>query len=125
MNDDDETRVRHGSGNVFADLGYAGPDTHFLKAGLMSRVIEIIHARKLTQTQAARLTGVSQPDISRLLKGQFRDVSMERIMRMLTRLGCEVDIVVKPAGGSSPELERHFPFENGPGLARDAEVSAT
>ena len=110
MNDDDETRVRHGSGNVFADLGYAGPDTHFLKAGLMSRVIEIIHARKLTQTQAARLTGVSQPDISRLLKGQFRDVSMERIMRMLTRLGCEVDIVVKPAGGSSPELESHLPL---------------
>ena len=110
MNDDDETYVRHGSGNVFADLGYADPDTQFLKAGLMSRVIEIIHERKLTQTQAARLTGVSQPDISRLLKGQFRDVSMERIMRMLTRLGCEVDIVVKPAGGSSPELESHIPL---------------
>jgi predicted XRE-type DNA-binding protein len=42
--------------------------------------------------------GVSQPDVSRMLKGQFRDLSVERIMRMLTRLGCEVDIVVKPQG---------------------------
>jgi hypothetical protein len=28
----------------------------------------------------------------------FRDVSVERIMRMLTKLGCKVDIVVKPPG---------------------------
>jgi len=50
------------------------------------------------QTQAAQLMGLSQPDVSRLLKGQFRDVSVERIMRMLTRLGCKVDIVIKEPG---------------------------
>ena len=54
--------------------------------------------RKLTQAQAAQAMGLSQPDVSRLLKGQFRDVSVERIMRMLTRLGCEVDIVIKAPG---------------------------
>ncbi|MCC6912652.1 MAG: XRE family transcriptional regulator [Rhodospirillaceae bacterium] len=42
--------------------------------------------------------GVSQPDVSRMPRGQFRDVSVERIMRMLAKLGCEVDIVVKPQG---------------------------
>jgi predicted XRE-type DNA-binding protein len=51
---------------------------------------------------------MSQPDISRLLKGQFRDVSVERIMRMLTRLGCEVDIVVKPEGSKAPPVPIHF-----------------
>ena len=64
--------------------------------------------RKLTQTQAADTVGMSQPDISRLLKGQFRDVSVERIMRMLTRLGCEVDIVVTPVGSQAPTDPIHF-----------------
>ena len=64
----------------------------------MSRVQDILQDRQLTQTEAARLTGISQPDLSRMLKVRFRDVSVERIMRMLTKLGCEVDIVVKPHG---------------------------
>ena len=58
--------------------------------------------RHLTQTAAAKAAGVSQPDISRLLKGHFRDVSVERIMRMLTRLGCEVEVTVRPSGSAVP-----------------------
>lgn len=90
--------IRRGTANVFADLGFPNADTHLLKAQLMSRVQDTLQDRKLTQTEAARVTGISQPDLSRMLKGQFRDVSVERIMRMLIRLGCEVDIVVKPQG---------------------------
>ena len=41
--------------------------------------------------------GVSQPDVLRLLKGRFRDISVERLVLFLTRLGCDVEIVVKPA----------------------------
>jgi hypothetical protein len=40
-----------------------------------------------------------QPDVSRLLKGHFRDISVERLLRLLTRLGCEVDIVIQEQGG--------------------------
>src|SRR5688500_11340138 len=93
-----ETAIRRGTKNVFADLGFPDPDTLLLKAQLMSRVQDTMQDRKLTQTEAARITGVSQPDLSRMLNGQFRDVSVERIMRMLTKLGCEVDIVVKAQG---------------------------
>ena len=93
-----ETAIRRGSKNVFADLGYADADAHLLKAQLMSRVQDTLKDRKLNQTEAARIMGVSQPDVSRMLKGQFRDVSVERIMRMLAKLGCEVDIVVKSQG---------------------------
>ena len=57
--------------------------------------------RRLTQTAAAKAAGVSQPDISRLLKGHFRDVSIERIMRMLTRLGCEVEVTVRSSGSAA------------------------
>lgn len=98
MSKKDDTTIRRGTANVFADLGFPNAGTHLLKAQLMSRVQDTLQDRKLTQTEAARLTGVSQPDLSRMLKGQFRDVSVERIMRMLTKLGCEVDIVVKPQG---------------------------
>ena len=90
--------VRRGTKNVFADLGFPDAETHLLKAELVSRVQDVLQERQLTQTEAARITGVSQPDISRMLKGQFRDISVERIMRILIRLGCEVDIVVKPRG---------------------------
>lgn len=93
-----DTKIRRGSGNIFADLKFPDPETHLLKAQLISRAQEIINDRELTQIDAARIMGVSQPDVSRMLKGQFRDVSVERIMRMLIKLGCEVDIVVKPRG---------------------------
>ncbi|MES1203327.1 MAG: helix-turn-helix transcriptional regulator [Pseudomonadota bacterium] len=88
--------AKKAGGNVFADLGVPDPDTHLIKAQLVSRVREIVQDRKLTQARAADLMGVSQPDVSRMFRGQFRDLSVERLMVLLTRLGCEVDIVVKP-----------------------------
>ncbi len=93
-----ESTIRRGTKNVFADLGFPDADAHLLKAQLMSRVQDTMEERQLNQTEAARITGVSQPDLSRMLNGQFRDVSADRIMRMLTRLGCEVEIVVKRQG---------------------------
>jgi predicted XRE-type DNA-binding protein len=83
-------------GNVFADLRIPGAEGHLLKAQLVARVQEVIRAKKLTQTRAAELMGVSQPDVSRMLRGQFRDISVERLVTFLTRLGCDVDIVIKP-----------------------------
>lgn len=64
----------------------------------MTRIQGVINARELTQVAAAKLMGLSQPDVSRLLNGQFRDVSVERLMRLLTRLGCDVDITVRDHG---------------------------
>ena len=90
-----DVAIRCGTEKQFANLGLPDADTHLLKMQLMNRVQEMIQDRNLNQTNAARIVGVSQPDLSRMLKGQFRDVSVERVMRMLTRLGCVVDIVVR------------------------------
>jgi predicted XRE-type DNA-binding protein len=90
--------IRHGTKNVFADLGFPDAETHLLKAELVRRLQGVVEDQQLTQTEAARITGVSQPDLSRMLKGHYRDISVERILRMLVKLGCEVDIVVKPRG---------------------------
>jgi predicted XRE-type DNA-binding protein len=96
--DTTESSIEMGTANIFADLGYAEADTHLFKAQLVIRVRDLMSERGLTQTAAAKAAGVSQPDISRMLKGHFRDVSVERIMRMLTRLGCEIDVIVRPMG---------------------------
>lgn len=98
MTDRDDETVRHGTANLFADLGYADAETHLLKAELVSRIQDRIEERKLTQVQAAKVMGISQPDVSRMLRGRFRDFSVERLMRCLTALGCEVDIVVRAPG---------------------------
>ena len=99
-----DTTISHRGASVFADL-----ETHLLKARLVGQMVAIVRERKLTQTQAARMMGIGQPDVSRLLKGQFRDVSVERILRLLTRLGCEIDIVVRPGGGTSGETVMRLP----------------
>src|SRR3546814_18085008 len=57
--------IEEGSGNVFADLGFADPDTHLLKAQLVTRVAEAMQERKLTQIAAAKVTGSTQPELSR------------------------------------------------------------
>lgn len=95
MKKDSGASVVRGTKNIFADLGFPDADTHLLKAELVTRIQGVISAQKLTQTAAAERMGLSQPDVSRLLNGQFRDVSVERLMRLLTRLGCDVDITIR------------------------------
>ena len=90
----DNVKIERGSANVFADLGLPDPDTHLLKAELVTRIDKIIRQRGLKQVEAAKLLGLSQPDVSRLLRGNFREYSMERLLRLLTALGHDVDIII-------------------------------
>ena len=92
-----EDRIERSSGNVFRDLGHPEPDAHLLKAELVSRIEEIVRRRGLKQVEAAKLLGLSQPDVSRLLRGDFREYSMERLLRLLMTLGRDVEIVIRPA----------------------------
>src|ERR1700688_2232349 len=89
--------IEEGSGNVYADLGYADSEAMLIKAQLTSKIAEIIKTRGLTQAEAAEKLGLTQPKVSTLLKGQFRGVSERRLLDCLTRLGRDVQIVIKPA----------------------------
>lgn len=93
-----EKTIIRGTENIFADIGQPDADTHLLKAGLVSRIQDVIAEGKLTQIEAGKRMGIGQPDVSRLLNGQFRDVSVERLMKLLTKLGCNVDIVIRTSG---------------------------
>ena len=89
------TKIERGSGNVFKDLGYPDADAHLLKAELVTCIDGIIRQRDLKQVESARLLGLSQPDVSRLLRGNFREYSIERLLRLLTALGRDVEIVIQ------------------------------
>jgi predicted XRE-type DNA-binding protein len=88
--------VYEGSGNVFADLGLPNPEERLLKAGIVSELHRLIKQRGLTQVKAAKLIGIHQPDLSLLLRGDFDDYSVERLMKMLTAFEQDIEIVMKP-----------------------------
>jgi len=94
---DDDLVVERGSGNVFADLDYPNPEEALAKSRLARFIADILKQRGLTQTQAAELLGIDQPKISRLVRGQFREFSLERLIQFLGALDRQVDIVVRPA----------------------------
>jgi predicted XRE-type DNA-binding protein len=84
------------SGNVFADLGLPDSEERVLKAGIVFELRRLIKERELTQVKAAKLVGVSQPDLSHLLRGDFDDYSAERLMKMLTAFEQDIEIIMKP-----------------------------
>lgn len=87
--------VTPGSGNVFADIGVAEPEEELAKAQLASLIREIIRRSRFTQVAAATVMGIDQPKVSALLNGRLTNFSSERLMRLLTRLGQDVEIVVR------------------------------
>ncbi len=90
-----KVKIERGSGNVFADLGLPDADAHLLKAELVTRIDKIIRQRRLKQVEAAKLLGLSQPDVSRLMRGDFREYSVERLLRIMTALGHDVEVVIR------------------------------
>ena len=97
-----KVKIERGSGNVFADLEYPDAEVHLLKAELVTRIDQIIRQRGLKQVEAAKLLGLSQPDVSRLLRGSFREYSVERLLRLLTALGRNVEIVIREPRPQQP-----------------------
>jgi predicted XRE-type DNA-binding protein len=94
----DDRTVTRSSSNIFADAGLPDADSQLIKAQLVSRIDDIIRERGLSQREAARILDVAQPDLSNILRGRFRGYSVERLMRMLTALDCDVSIVVAEKG---------------------------
>jgi predicted XRE-type DNA-binding protein len=87
--------VTPSSGNVFADIGVRDPEEELAKAQLASRIRELVRFRRLTQVAAAAVMGLDQPKVSALMNGRLSTFSSERLMRLLTRLGQDIEIVVK------------------------------
>ena len=99
-------KIDKSTGNVYADIGARNSEAMLLKAQLVTKIDEQIKRQGLTQTEAGQLLDLPQPKVSAILRGNFRGISERRLMDCLTRLGNDVQVVVKPA----PRTRHHGKF---------------
>src|SRR5437867_1234401 len=94
-------RIHRSSGNVFRDLGFSGTQAENLhvRADLMISLGKLIEDRGLTQSQAAKLLGVTQPRISALMRGKIQLFSVDSLIAMLGRGGARVSVAVRRQRG--------------------------
>jgi predicted XRE-type DNA-binding protein len=105
MNETHDDAITPGSGNVFADLGLADPQGRSLKARLASTIYDEIEIRGWTQTHAATMLGLSQPDISRLTRGILNGFSIERLLSLLATLDYRVSIHLEGENRPSEDIQ--------------------
>ncbi|HME57561.1 MAG TPA: helix-turn-helix transcriptional regulator [Terracidiphilus sp.] len=89
--------------NVYAELGFKDADEMLVKAQLVVQIAQILRERGWSQQQAAKVLGMTQPKLSKMLRGQFRGVSEMKMMDCLVRLGRGVKIVVGPESKTAEE----------------------
>jgi len=92
---DRKTGIVRSSGNVFADLEFTDADERQTKARLAFAINELIHRRRLSQAKAAQALRINQPKVSALGKYRLQGFSVERLMRLLTALDQDVEIVIR------------------------------
>ena len=95
----EKTRITRGSGNVFLDLGFSKAEAENLRlrAELMRRIDAYFRESGMTQAEAARLLGLTQPRLNALLKGKIGLFSLDALVNVASRAGLNVRLVVKKA----------------------------
>jgi predicted XRE-type DNA-binding protein len=91
-----KTNIFKSSGNVFADLRLPNAEEKHTKVRLAVAINRILAERRLSQTRAARHLRINQPKISALSRYRLDGFSVERLMHFLTRLGYDLEIVIRP-----------------------------
>jgi predicted XRE-type DNA-binding protein len=92
-----DTRITPASGNVFADMGLEDADELLIKADLAISIAATIKRRGLTQTAAAKVLGIDQPKVSRLIRGDLYGFSIDQLIRLLGVLGQKVSLTIEDA----------------------------
>ena len=82
--------------SAYEEMGFADAGEMLVKAKLVLQIAEILRERGWSQQRAAKVLGMTQPKLSKMLRGQFRGISEMKMMDCLVRLGREVRIVVGP-----------------------------
>jgi predicted XRE-type DNA-binding protein len=93
----DGVEVTRSSGNVFADLGLHDAEKLKIKAGLVIEIRKAMRLQGLTQQEAAKRMGITQPKVSDMMRGDFSNLSERKLMDCLNRLGYDIEIKVRPA----------------------------
>lgn len=93
----DGVEIQRSSGNVFADLALPDADRLKIKTGLVIEIRKAMRSLGLTQQEAAKRMGITQPKVSDMMRGDFTNLSERKLMDCLTRLGYDIEIKVRPA----------------------------
>jgi len=94
-NADRDTAIVRGTRNVFADLGYPDAAERQAKLRLAYALNQVLEERKLSQAEAAKVLGVTQPKVSALRNYKLSGFSVERLMNLLTAVDQDVEIVIR------------------------------
>lgn len=78
-------KVTRSCGNVFKDIGLPNPEQHAIKAKTVSILAKLIEHSGMTQSDAAELIGIKQPDLSKLLRGNFSPMTEKQIDDLMKR----------------------------------------
>jgi predicted XRE-type DNA-binding protein len=89
-------RISRGSGNVFADLGFPDAAERQAKLRLAYGLNRVLDDRKLSQADAAKMLGLTQPKVYSLRHYKLVGFSLERLMNLLTAIGHDIEIVIRP-----------------------------
>jgi len=91
-------KVTKGSDNVFVDCGFPPAEAENLRirAKLMMALTGYIQERKLTQSRAAGIMGVSQPRISALARGKIGLFTIDTLVNMVVAAGLKVSVEIAP-----------------------------
>lgn len=97
-----DEEIIDGSGNVFDDIDIKDAQEMSLKAALAMQMSTTIKRRQLTQRDAGEMLGIPQSHVSRIMNGKLEGMTADRMLRMLLKLGCDIDIAIreKEAAGS-------------------------
>ncbi|MCW8205610.1 XRE family transcriptional regulator [Verminephrobacter aporrectodeae subsp. tuberculatae] len=93
----EDMEIETSSGNVFADLGLPDAEKLKIKSGLVIEITRAVRRLGLTQEEAGRRMGISQPKVSGMMRGDFTNLSEHKLMECLNRLGYDIEIRVRPA----------------------------
>lgn len=96
----DDIEIETSSGNVFLDLGLPDAEQLKIKSGLVIEITRAVRRLGLTQEEAGRQMGISQAKVSGLMRGDFSNLSEQKLMECLNRLGYNIEIKLSPATDS-------------------------
>ena len=109
MSEEEKFEIIHGTGNVFRDLGEPDADVKQLKALLAAEIIHVLRVQNLTNRKAAKKTGFSETDFSRIKHPDLKRFTIDRLMTILNKLDPEKEIIVEFKGGSKkPGLQKEL-----------------
>lgn len=97
-------KIRRSTGNAFRDLGFPAEEAENLRirSELIVRLARLIDERKLTQAEAARILGVTQPRVSDLVRGKIDLFSIDALVNMLSKAGLEITLTAR-----TPRTRKH------------------